>query len=56
MKVSQLDQIKQAYEQGICTVQLLKQRVNAMQEVQYEFVLFQYQILLYRNMWICFEN
>ncbi|CAF1259296.1 unnamed protein product [Rotaria sordida] len=32
MKVSQLDQIKQAYEQSVCTVQLLTQRVNTMKE------------------------
>ncbi|CAF5215855.1 unnamed protein product, partial [Rotaria magnacalcarata] len=32
MKVSQLDQIKQAYEQGVCTVRLLTQRVNTMKE------------------------
>ncbi|CAF1187029.1 unnamed protein product [Adineta steineri] len=32
MKVSQLDQMKQAYEQSICTVQLLTQRVNTMKE------------------------
>lgn len=34
MKVSQLDQIKQAYEQGIYTIQLLTQRVNAMKQVK----------------------
>ncbi|CAF3335461.1 unnamed protein product [Rotaria sp. Silwood1] len=32
MKASQLDQIKQAYEQSVCTVQLLTQRVNTMKE------------------------
>lgn len=34
MKVSQLDQIKQAYEQGVCTVNLLTQRVNNMKQVE----------------------
>jgi len=32
MKVSQLDQIKQAYEQGVYTIQLLTQRVNTMKQ------------------------
>ncbi|CAF2313380.1 unnamed protein product [Rotaria sp. Silwood2] len=32
MKASQLNQIKQAYEQSVCTVQLLTQRVNTMKE------------------------
>ncbi len=34
MKVSQLDQIKQAYEQGVCTIQSLTQRVNTMKQVE----------------------
>jgi hypothetical protein len=34
MKVSQLDQIKQAYEQSVCTVQLLTQRVKVMKQVE----------------------
>jgi hypothetical protein len=34
MKVSQLDQIKQAYEQGICTIRSLTQRVNTMKQVE----------------------
>jgi hypothetical protein len=42
MKVSQLDQIKQAYEQGICTIHLLTKRVDAMKEVEYHFILFKY--------------
>lgn len=33
MKVSQLDQIKQAYEQGMCTIESLTQRVNTMKQV-----------------------
>jgi hypothetical protein len=33
MKVSQLDQIKQGYEHGIYTVELLHQRLMAMNEV-----------------------
>jgi hypothetical protein len=41
MKVSQLDQIKQAFEQGVYTVQLLNQRVDAMREVEFQF-LFQF--------------
>jgi len=35
MKVSQLDQIKQAYEHGVYTVQLLTQRVNVMKQVEF---------------------
>ncbi|CAF3357287.1 unnamed protein product [Rotaria socialis] len=38
MKVSQLDQIKQAYEQGVCTVRLLTQRVNTMKEKHVEML------------------
>ncbi len=37
MKVSQLDQIKQAYEEAVCTVQSIRQRINAMQEVKNYF-------------------
>ena len=33
MKASQLEQIKQAYEQSGYTIQLLTQRVNSMKEV-----------------------
>ena len=33
MKVSQLDQIKQAYEQGVWTIESLMQRVNTMKQV-----------------------
>ncbi|CAF1460702.1 unnamed protein product [Adineta ricciae] len=32
MKVSQLDQIKQAYEEAVCTVQSISQRINKMKE------------------------
>ncbi|UJR23176.1 hypothetical protein I4U23_026195 [Adineta vaga] len=32
MKVSQLDQIKHAYEEAVCTVQSISQRINAMKE------------------------
>ncbi|UJR25752.1 hypothetical protein I4U23_007101 [Adineta vaga] len=38
MKVSQLDQIKQAYEQSICTVQLLTQRVNVMKQKHFNML------------------
>lgn len=34
MKVSQLDQIKQAYEEGVCTVESLVRRINGMKQVQ----------------------
>ena len=34
MKVSQLDQIKQAYEQGLSTIQLLNQRIEIMKQVR----------------------
>jgi hypothetical protein len=34
MKVSQLDQIKQAYEHGVYTIQLLTQRINTMKQVK----------------------
>jgi hypothetical protein len=33
MKVSQLDQIKQAYEEGVCTVESLRRRVDTMKQV-----------------------
>lgn len=33
MKVSQLDQIKQAYEEAVCTVQSIALRIKAMKEV-----------------------
>lgn len=33
MKVSQLDQIKQAYEDAVCTVQSIDQRINGMKQV-----------------------
>jgi hypothetical protein len=35
MKVSQLDQIKQAYEEAVCTVQSIGQRINVMKEVTF---------------------
>ncbi len=34
MKVSQLDQIKQAYEEGVCTVETLGRRINLMKQVK----------------------
>lgn len=36
MKVSQLDQIKQAYEEGVCTVESLGRRVAGMKQVEYQ--------------------
>jgi hypothetical protein len=33
MKVSQLDQMKQAYEEAVCTIKSIGQRINAMKEV-----------------------
>ena len=33
MKVSQLDQIKQAYEEAVCTVQSISKRINGMKQV-----------------------
>jgi len=35
MKVSQLDQIKQAYEEGVCTVESLRRRVDTMKQVEF---------------------
>lgn len=32
MKVSQLDQMKQAYEEGLCTVQSIRKRIDVMRE------------------------
>ena len=34
MKVSQLDQIKQAYEEGVCTVESLSRRIDGMKTVK----------------------
>jgi hypothetical protein len=35
MKVSQLDQIKQAYEEAVCIVQSIEQRINGMKQVEF---------------------
>jgi hypothetical protein len=35
MKVSQLDQIRQAYEEGVCTVQSIRQRLDIMKDVRF---------------------
>ena len=42
MNVSQLDQMKQAYEQSIYTVDLLVQCVDAMKEVETLSVVFRF--------------
>jgi hypothetical protein len=35
MKISQLDQIKQAYDEAVCIVQSIEQRINGMKQVEF---------------------
>ncbi len=38
MKVSQLDQIRQAYEEAVCTVETITRRLNTMKEVKLDLI------------------
>ena len=35
MKVSQLDQIRQAFEEAVCTVESLRKRIKSMKDVKF---------------------
>jgi hypothetical protein len=39
MKVSQLDQIKQAYEEAVCIAQSIRQRIDGMKQVEFFYLL-----------------
>ena len=59
MKVSQLDQMKQAYEEGLCTVQSISKRIETMREVNIRrSLLFLRSIVIVRcrNTSKCFER
>jgi hypothetical protein len=58
MKVSQLDQIKQAYEEAVCIAQSIRQRINGMKQVEFLFIdlkLFFFFFII-RDMLKCFEH
>ncbi len=59
MKVSQLDQIKQAYEEAVCTVQSIGQRINSMKQVEFYSLISNFFVFLFeifRDILKCFEK